>query len=320
MRRALYAFGVYLLLWSGGATFAQEWPNRTVKIVAPVGPGGYTDTMARLTAERLSRIFGVPFIVENRGGGGGVIGTEYAIRSRPDGYTLWFGGGAQFLSAPLIKKLAYDPLSELTPISMAAINDLGLIVSPALSANDLAGFIAYVKGRPGKVNYATSGIGQSSHLAAALWASRENLDIVMVPFSSVPAVMVGLMSGEVQMYFGNMIDLSEQVRAQKVKLLAITGQKRSKQFPDTPTISEQLPDFVFRSWVGYFAPAGIPTHIVEKLSKALSDVCREREVIQLVATIGAECVGSSPADLAAAIKADLPIAKAAVDAAGLSSK
>jgi tripartite-type tricarboxylate transporter receptor subunit TctC len=319
MRRRPYALGLCLSLWLVSETFAQDWPDRAVKVIAPVGPGGYTDVMARLTAERLARTFGVPFVVENRGGGGGVIGTEYAVRARPDGYTLWFGGGAQFSSAPLVKKLPYDPITGLTPISMVTINGLGLAISPKLPANDIAEFVAYAKSRPGEVNYGTSGTGQSSHLAAALWMSREKLDLVMVPYPTVPAVMVGLMTGDVQMYFGNMIDVVEQARARKVKLLAVTGAKRLAQFPDTPTLSEQLPNFVFTSWVGYFAPAGAPRHVIDKLSKALSDVCRQNDVAELVADMGAECVGSTPADLAATIQADLPIAKAAVEAAGLAA-
>ena len=203
---------------------------------------------------------------------------------------------------------------------MVGMNGLGLVISPTLPANSLAEFIAYVKARPGQVNYGVSGIGQSSHLAAALWASREKLEMVMVPYPSVPPVMVGLMSGEVQMYFGNMIDLVEQVRAQKVKLLAVTAQRRLAQFPGTPTLSEQLPDFVFTSWVGYFAPAGTPGQIVDKISKALSEICREKEVTELIAGMGAECVGGTPASLAATIQTDLPIAKAAVEAAGLQLK
>jgi tripartite-type tricarboxylate transporter receptor subunit TctC len=320
VRCYLSMLGFCLSLGLAGESLAQDWPNRTVKVVAPVGPGGYTDIMARLTTDRLSRIFGVPFIVENRAGGGGVIGTEYAARSRPDGYTLWFGGGAQFSSAPLIKKLPYDPVAALTPISMVGMNGLGLVISPTLPADSLAEFIAYAKVRPGKVNYAISGTGQSSHLAAALWASRERLDMVMVPYQSVPGAMLGVMSGEVQMYFGNMIDLVEQVRSQKVKLLAVSGEKRLAQFPNTPTVAEQLRDFVFTSWVGYFAPTNTPASIVEKLAKALSEICGEKEITQLVGGMGADCVGSSPSDLAAAIQADLPIAKAAVEAAALAVK
>jgi tripartite-type tricarboxylate transporter receptor subunit TctC len=311
---------VCLLLCSARESYANDWPNRAVKVVAPVGPGGYTDIMARVTTDRLARTFGKPFVVENRAGAGGLIGTEYVTRSAPDGYTLWFGGGAQFTSAPLIKKLPYDPVAGLTPISMFVMNGLGLVVPTTLPVNSLTEFVAYAKARPGKINYGISGTGQSTHLAAALWASKEKLNLVMVPYPTVPASMLGVMSGEVQMYFGNMVDLVEQVRSKKVKLLAVSSSKRLALFPDTPTFVEELGDFTFTSWVGYFAPTGTPAGIIDKLSKAVSDACREKEVVDLIAGMGAECIGSSPADLAAAIQADLPIAKAAVDAAGVSGK
>ncbi len=320
MRGRLYIIGVGITLWLANGACAEDWPQRPVKVVAPVGPGGYTDTIARLTTDRLSREFGVRFIVENRAGGGGALGTEYVIHSLPDGYTLWFGGGAQFSIAPLIKKLPYDPIKSLTPISLFSINGLGLVVSPDLPVRNLAEFIAYVKARPGKLNYAVSGIGQSTHLAAALWAAREKLDMVMVPYPSVPTAALGLMSGEVQMYFGNMIDLIANVQADKMRLLAVSAEKRLRQFPDVPAISEQLPNFVFTSWVGYFAPVGTPAPVVDKLSTSLSAMCREQDVMKLLYDRGMECVGSSPAELAAAIQADLPIARAAVEAAGLSAQ
>jgi tripartite-type tricarboxylate transporter receptor subunit TctC len=316
----LNVVAVCLSVCLAGAAGAQDWPDRAVKVVAPVGPGGYTDIMARVTTDRLARTFGKPFVVENRAGAGGLIGTDYVIRSSPDGYTLWFGGGAQFTSAPLIKKLPYDPVADLAPISMFVMNGLGLVVTPTLPVKSLTELVAYAKARPGKINYGISGTGQSTHLAAALFASKQKLNLVTVPYPTVPAAMLAVMSGEVQMYFGNMVDLVEHVRSKKVRLLAVSSSKRLALFPDTPTVAEELGDFTFTSWVGYFAPAGTPAGIIEKLSKAVSDVCREKEVIDLIAGMGAECIGSSPGELAAAIKADLPVAKAAVSAAGLSAK
>jgi tripartite-type tricarboxylate transporter receptor subunit TctC len=297
---------------------AEDWPNRPIRIVAPVAPGGYSDLMARLTADRLSKAFGVAFFVENKGGGGGAVGTDYVIHAQPDGYTLWFGGGAQFTSAPLIKKLEYDPLRGLTPISMVSINGLGLVVSAALPVNTLADFFAYVRERPGKVNYGISGVGQSSHLAAALLASRETLEMTMVPYQSVPNAILGLISNDVQMYFGNMIDIIEPIRTGKVKLLGVSSSERSPLFPDVPTISEVAPRFVFTSWVGYFAPAGTPTQIIAKLSAMISEVCQEKDVADSIAKMGMTAVGSTPDYVATTIQSDLPIAKSAVQAAGLS--
>lgn len=311
---SLVCFGICL----ANQAIAQAWPNRTVKIIVPAGPGGVSDLMARYTADRLSKVFGVPFVIENRSGGGGALGTGYAIRSQPDGYTLWFGGGAQFTSAPLIKKLDFDPVKGLVPISMVSINGLGLVVPSTLPVDTLPRFVKYVKERPDEINYGVSGVGQSSHLAAALFASREKLNMVMVPYQSVPPTIIGLLSGQVQMYFGNMIDVVNPVQSGKLKLLAVSSEKRSKQFPDVPAISEFIPNFTFTSWVGYFAPAGTPEEIITKLSKAISKICHEEAVVDKIASVGMTAVGSNPEYVAAAIKKDLPIAKEAVEAAHLS--
>src|SRR5882672_1000249 len=162
---------------SCGSTMAQDWPTRPVKVVVPNGPGGISDTLARLTSERLAKMLGQPFVVENKGGAGGIIGTELAARSPNDGYTLYFGGGAQFTVNPLIKKLTFDPLQDLTPISMVSINGMGLVVHPDLPVRSVREFIDYVKANPGKINYGVAGLGQSSHLAPAAFAAREGLDM-----------------------------------------------------------------------------------------------------------------------------------------------
>jgi tripartite-type tricarboxylate transporter receptor subunit TctC len=296
---------------------AQDWPTRAVKIVAPVGPGGVTDTLARLTADRLTKMFGKPFFVENRGGGGGAIGTEYAARATNDGYTLYLGGGAQFIITPLIKKLSYDPVKDLTPISMVSLNGMGLVVSPNLPVHSLPEFIAYVKSDPGKINFGVSGIGQSSHLAPAVLAAREKLDMVLVPYQTVPQVIIGLLSGAIHMYFGNISDVVELVRTNKVRLLGISTDRRTAQFPDTPTVSETVPNFVFTGWIGYFAPTGTPRAIIDQLSRAIAEICHDPEIVDLLKSVGIDSIGNTPDEFAAIIQHDMPIARSAVEAAGL---
>ena len=177
---------------SFGSAAAQDWPTRPVKVVVPNGPGGVSDMLARLTADRLSKMFGQPFVIENRGGAGGIIGTEFAARSPNDGYTLYFGGGAQFTVNPLMKKLTFDPLKDLTPISMVSLNGMALVVNPDLPVRSVREFIDYVKANPGKVNYGVAGLGQSSHLAPAALAARAGLDMVVVPYQSTPPALLGL--------------------------------------------------------------------------------------------------------------------------------
>jgi tripartite-type tricarboxylate transporter receptor subunit TctC len=299
---------------------AQDWPARAVKVIVPYGPGGISDILARLTADRMAKMFGQPFVIENRGGAGGVIGTEYAVRSPNDGYTLYLAGGAQLTVNPLVKKLAYDPLKELTPISMVSINGMALTVHPDLPTRSVRELIGHVKANPGKVNYASAGLGQSSHLTPAAFAAREGLEMVVVPYQSTPAALIGLASGSVQVFFGNMSDVLELVQGGKARMLAISTERRMAQFPDVPTVDETVPGFVMTGWVGYFAPAGTPRPIIERLSKAIIAICRAPEVAKTMAAVGIDPVGDTPEEFAAAIAADLPIVRSAVEAAGLLRK
>ena len=216
-----------ILVCALGPARAQDWPTRPVKVIVPNGPGGISDTLARLTADRLSKTFGQPFVIDNRGGAGGIIGTEAAARAPNDGYTLYFGGGAQFTVNPLIKKLAYDPIKDLTPISMVSLNGMALAVHPDLPVRSLREFIDYVKANPGKLNYGVAGLGQSSHLAPAALAARAGLDMVVVPYQSTPPALVGLVSGTVQMFFGNVSDVLEIVHGGKARLLALSTAQRA---------------------------------------------------------------------------------------------
>ena len=230
--------------FSFGSATAQDWPTHPVKIVVPNGPGGVSDTLARLTSARLAKMFGQPFVIDNRGGAGGIIGTEFAARSPNDGYTLYFGGGAQFTVNPLTKKLTFDPLKDLTPISMVSINGMALVVHPDLPVRSVREFIDYVKANPGKVNYGVAGLGQSSHLAPSAFAAREGLDMVVVPYQSTPPALMGLVSGTVQVFFGNISDVMELVQSGKGRMLALSTEKRVPRFPDIPTVSETVPGFV----------------------------------------------------------------------------
>jgi tripartite-type tricarboxylate transporter receptor subunit TctC len=299
---------------------AQDWPVRPVKVIVPYGPGGISDILARMTADRLAKMLGQPFVIDNRGGAGGVIGTEFAAHSPNDGYTLYLGGGAQFTVNPLVKRLTYDPLKDLTPISMVSINGMALTVHPDLPVRSVREFIDYVRANPGRINYATAGLGQSSHLTPAAFAAREGLDMVVVPYQSTPAALVGLLSGAVQVFFGNVSDVLELVQSGKARLLAISTEKRVAQFPNIPTVSETVPGFVMTGWIGYFAPAGTPPPIIDRASKALVAICREPEVIRTMANAGIDAVGDTPQAFAAAIEADLPIVRSAVEAAGLLRK
>jgi tripartite-type tricarboxylate transporter receptor subunit TctC len=326
LRRRRYAATIFVALFCAGPGMcmgraaAQDWPLRPVKIIVPYGPGGVSDTLARLTADRMTKMFGQPFVIENRGGAGGIIGTELAARSPNDGYSLYLAGGAQLTVNPLVKKLTYDPLRDLTPISMVSVNGMALTVHPDLPVRSVREIIAYVKANPGKVNYASAGLGQSSHLTPAAFAAREGLDMVVVPYQSTPAALVGLLSGAVQVFFGNVSDVLELVQSGKARMLAISTEKRVAQFPDIPTVSETVPGFVMTGWIGYFAPAGTPRPIIDRVAQAVVAICREPEVVNTMTNAGIDSVGNTPEEFAAAIAADLPIVRSAVEAAGLLRK
>jgi tripartite-type tricarboxylate transporter receptor subunit TctC len=299
------------------AADAQDWPTRTVKVVVPYGPGGIADVFARITADRLTTLLGQRVIVETRGGAGGAIGTEYAVRSPPDGYTLYFGGGGQFSVVPPMQSLSYDPVKDLAPVSMVTLNGMAFAVNRDLPVHSLRGFIDYARANPGKINYAATGLGSSSHLAPAAFAAREGLDMVVVPYTATPPSILALISGAIQVFFGNVSDIVASARAGEVRLLAISTAQRVPQFPDTPTVSETVPNFVMTGWNGYFVPAGTPRPIIDRLAQAIAAVCRQPEVIKLMADLSVDAVGGTPQELAAAIQTDLPIYRDAVKAAGL---
>src|SRR5262249_55422573 len=204
LRPLLHAAVLAATIGAGiAAVHAQEWTGQTGRGVVPYGPGGIADVFGRITADRLTKLFGKPFVVESRGGAGGAIGTEYVVRSPPDGYTLYFAGGGQFSVVPLMQKLSYDPLKDLAPISMAMLNRMAFAVKNDLPVRSMREFIDYARANPGKINYGATGLGSSSHLAPAALAAREHLDMVVVPYTATPPSIIALINGTIQVFFGN---------------------------------------------------------------------------------------------------------------------
>jgi tripartite-type tricarboxylate transporter receptor subunit TctC len=313
---------IFILLSALGMSVAdaQEWPAHTVKIIVPYGPGGISDVLARMTADRLGTMFDQRFVVETRPGANGAIGTEYAARSPADGYTLYFAGGAEFSVVPLMQKISYDPLKDLVPISMVAVNGMAFAVNRDLPVHSMREFIDYVRANPGKINYGSVGHGSSSDLTPAAFAVQEGLTMVDVPYTATPPSILALISGTIQVFFGNVSDIVASVRSGDVRLLAVSTAKRLSQFPETPTVSETVPNFVMTGWNGYFAPAGTPGPIIDRLAQAVASICHDPEIVKEMSNLSVDAVGSTPAELAAAIQADLPIYRNAVRAAGLEGK
>jgi len=302
------------------AAWALDWPSRPVKVIVPYGPGGITDVIARLFADRLGKACGQPFVIENRGGAGGAIGTEHAARSPNDGYTIYFAGGAPITILPQMQRLTFDPTKDLTPVGMVTVNGMALTVHPDLPVHSAREFIAYVRERPGQINYSVGGIGTLSHLAPTLLSAREGLSMVAVPYQSMPPTITALLSGTVQVFFGNISDVVEPIRSGKVRLLAMSTEQRSPEFPDVPTLAETVPGFTMTGWHAAFVPAGTPRPIIEHLSKALAEVSRDPTVVKTLANLGIDTVSGTADELAQAIQSDISLFKAALDAAGLLRK
>jgi tripartite-type tricarboxylate transporter receptor subunit TctC len=308
--------GIVLAL-STVASRAQDWPNHAVKVIVPYGPGGITDVITRLVADRFSKMFGQPFVLDNRGGAGGAIGTEFAARAPKDGYSIYISGGSPLTVVPQLQKVSYDPVRDLAPVGMITRNPMTLTVHPDLPVHSLREFIDYVKARPGKINYSVGGVGSSSQLAPALLAAREGLDMLAVPYQSMPPAVSALLAGTVQMFFGNVTDAIEQIRSGKFRLLAVSSEQRSAAFPDVPTVAETIPGFSMIGWHGVFVPAGTPKPIIERLSGALAAIRSDAEFVKTLDNVGIDTVGGMPDELAQAIQSDIVLYRSALTAAGL---
>ena len=294
---------------------AADWPTRSVSIVVPYAPGGGTDIMARLIAQRLTEKYGKPFVVDNRGGASGTIGSGYVARATADAYTLLYVGAVPTIIVPMMQKVSYDAQKDLVPISIFGTGNYVLATKPSLPVKSLAEFIAYAKERPGKLNYASVGPGGLQHLGIALLAQRAGIDIVHIPYNGTMAVSA-LMSGDVDLYLGTSGEMMN-AGTDKVKRLAVGSTKRIPQLPDLPTIAETLPGFRIAGWNGMFAPSGTPSEIVNMLAKDISDLAREPAMAQKLTELGIEPVGNTPTEFTDIMRAEHTSYREALKTTGL---
>ena len=230
---------------------AGDWPTRPITAVVPYAAGGNTDTMARIVSERLTAALRQPVVVENVAGASGAIGATRVANAAPDGNTLLFASASQIIIAPLVQKTSYDPQKDFVPVSIFGAGPYILGVKPSLPANTFQEFIAYAQNNPGKLNYASAGPGGIIHLATALLASRAGIQMTHVPYKSGAPALNGLLTGEIDVYFGNASELLQQASSGRVRLLAVSSAARLQQRPDMPTIGESYPGFLVTSWNGF---------------------------------------------------------------------
>jgi tripartite-type tricarboxylate transporter receptor subunit TctC len=278
---------------------AQDYPNRPIRFLVGVAPGGGTDFMARLVGQKLNEAWGQPVVVDNRTGATGLIAMEMAARATPDGYTLIVFNVGHMMSAHLARKVAFDPVKDFAAVSLLANGTSMLGIHPSLPAKTLRDFVAYAKIRPGKINYASGGHGGIQHLATELLKLEAGIDITHVPYKGSGPGTLALVSGQVEVFLTNVLALAPLVKSGKVTGLAVTGAKRVSAAPDIPTFAEVgYPSVDVSLWQGMFAPAGTPSAIIDKLSKTIAASLKTPEVTRLLAGQGAEPAGTTPAEFA----------------------
>jgi tripartite-type tricarboxylate transporter receptor subunit TctC len=304
-RFALFAFALALTAALPSAhAQSGKWPDKTVRMIAPLAPGGGTDIIARLFAARLTAEFGQQFIVDNRSGAGGTIGAEIAARANPDGYTI-ITVPASYAANAALYKLPYDPVKGIAPVSMMTTGPLILTVHPSVPATSLKEFIALARARPNALNFGSSGSGSFSHLTAELFRQMSKTQMVHVPYKSAGPALTDLLGGQIQMFFGSGPSTGGHIRAGRLRGLGVTTSKRSSALPDLPSIGEVLPGYESDFWFGMWAPAGTPKAIITRLNQAIVRILKQPEVLERLKTDSLEPVGSSPEEFARAIGRDI---------------
>ena len=297
---------------------AQTYPSRPITLVVPFPAGSTTDLVGRILSEELSKVAGQQVVIDNRGGAGGSVGTEAVARAEPDGYTLLMGTiGTHSINPAVYAKINYDPIADFAPIIQFGTAPNVLVVNPDLPVKSVKELIAYVRERPGKVNYASSGNGTSNHLSGAMFAAREGLKATHVPYRGGAQAITDLLRGEVQFMFYHYLPLLPHIAEGKLRALAITSEKRIDALPDVPVMKEAgMNDFEVSAWFGVWAPAKTPQDIVGKLNKTISGIINSPEVKKRLMIQGIDPVNGSPADLLALNKAELVRWSKAVEDAG----
>jgi len=276
---ARIAFALLSLLFIQGAVHAQAYPARSVKIIVPFGVGGPADIYARFVGARLSDAMGQPFVVENRPGGGAVVGSDAVAKSAPDGYTLLMMSNTHTVNETLIPKKPYQLMRDLAPINGVNYSDLLMVVHPDVQSSNLRELIAQAKAHPGKLNYASSGPGTPYHMAGELFKAMAGVDIVHVPYKGSDGARTGILGGQVHMMIDAITTMAPNVRAGKLKAMGTTGKTRSSVLPDVPTIAEAgVPGYETGIWLGLMAPAGTPRPVLERLNAEVAKVLGAADV------------------------------------------
>ncbi len=292
------AAGVLCLPFVAGLASAQGYPNRPVRMIVGQPAGGNADLTARLYSQRLGERYGVQFVVDNRGGGGGVIATELVARAQPDGYTLFLGHTALGTNPALIKNLPFDTRRDLAPISLLIAGPNIVVVGANHPLRSIADIIKEARARPGKLNYASSGVATSTHVSGELFKSMAKVDMQHVAYKGAPAAMVAISTGESDLSFAGMAGALPLIRGGRLRALAVTGEKRWPTLPDIPTVSESgVPGYESKAWYALFAPARLPANLVSLLHREVAAISRTEDMRTRMMAEGLEPLGTTPKEL-----------------------
>ena len=307
IRRGLMALAALPLVLAALPVQAQtDWPSKSVTLIVPFAPGGSTDVVARMLAQKLGELWKQTVVVENRAGAGGNIGAAAVGKAAPDGYTLLMASGSIFTVNPhLYASLPFDPKKDFAPILNVATGPMVVAVPPNSEFKDLKALMAKAKAEPGKINFGSAGPGSQVHMAAERLAFTAGVDMAHIPYKGESAALTDLMAGQVQVVVGNIGAATPLVTGGKLRALAVTSAERSKMLPDVPTVAESgYPGFENSGWFGLMAPAGTPKAAIDRIQRDTAAVLAQADVASRLAAIGMSAVGNTPAAMAAAIDAE----------------
>jgi tripartite-type tricarboxylate transporter receptor subunit TctC len=284
------------------------YPVRPIRFIAPNLPGGPSDILARIIGQKLSESMGQPVIIENRAGASGIIGTEAAAKSPPDGYTLVTGNNATFgANVSLFKNLPYDPVKDFSPIVLVATQPNILVVHPSLPVKSVKELVAFARARPGQLNYAGTGMGAAANMSAELFKSMTGTKMVGISYKSAAPALTDLIAGQTQLMFATSLSVVPHIHAKRVRALGVTTAKRTRAMPELPTIAEAgVPGFEASTWHGVFVPAGTPAAIVTRLNAEINRMLQLADMRERLEALGAEIVGGTPKEFADHIQREIP--------------
>jgi len=289
-----------------GAVFAQGYPNKTIRMIVPFAAGGPTDIITRTVGQKLTESWGQPVVIDNRGGGGGNIGSDILAKATPDGYTLAMIIVGHAINASLYSKLPYDPVKDFAPVTLAGAATIVLVAHPSVQAKSVKELIALAKSKPGKINWASPGTGTPHHLAGELFKTRTGIDMVHIPYKGAAPAVVDLLGGQVSLAFVSLPAALPHIKAGKLTALGVSSPQRSAVAPEVPTIAESgLTGYELENWYGVLAPAGTPREIVNKLNGEIVKILQTQDVKERLNSQGFEIRTSTPEQFAAYLKSEI---------------